>query len=188
MSGNSHTDKNGDVADVSVSPVEIIAVDEMEETKLAATRQKLIKAGLLAVLAVIVIYVVLDYTVSIYICWHHMLIPKTVCVLLLRLLLLLLLHSLVCRRLVLLAGGARVCEIGTSACNSVPWYLVTSVLQYRDRELQSSTTTKPRVSRPSIQREASYDTSTSGIPCHVFAHQEPHSSCTPFSRVYELDL
>ena len=67
MSGNSHTDKNGDVADVSVSPVEIIAVDEMEETKLAATRQKLIKAGLLAVLAVIVIYVVLDYTVSIYI-------------------------------------------------------------------------------------------------------------------------
>ena len=59
---------SSDVADVSVLPAnEITAVDEMEEANPAATRQqKLIKAGLLAVLAVIVIYVVLDYTVSMY--------------------------------------------------------------------------------------------------------------------------
>ena len=68
MSGNSHTDKNSDVADVSVLPArEIIAVDETEEANPAATtQQKRVKAGLLAVLAVIVIYVVLDYTVSMY--------------------------------------------------------------------------------------------------------------------------
>ena len=69
MSGNSHTDKNGDVADVSVLPVQQgMAADdvgEMEETSPEATRQqKLIKAGLLVVLAAIVVYVVLDYTVS----------------------------------------------------------------------------------------------------------------------------
>ena len=66
MSGNSHTDKNSDVADVSVLPArEIIAVDETEEANPAATtQQKRVKAGLLAVLAVIVVYVVLDYTVS----------------------------------------------------------------------------------------------------------------------------
>ena len=58
---------SSDVADVSVLPAnEITAVDETEEANPAATRQqKLIKAGLLAMLAAIVVYVVLDYTVSI---------------------------------------------------------------------------------------------------------------------------
>lgn len=70
MSGNSHTDKNSNVADVSVLPVEgmaaAVAVDDMEQTSPPATRQqKLIKAGLLLTLVAIIIYVVLDYTVSI---------------------------------------------------------------------------------------------------------------------------
>ena len=56
---SSRLDKNT----ATVSPME----DTEEETSPAATRQqKIIKAGLLAVLAVIVIYVVLDYTVSMY--------------------------------------------------------------------------------------------------------------------------
>ena len=57
---SSRLDKNT----ATVSPME----DTEEETSPAATRQqKIIKAGLLAVLAVIVVYVVLDYTVSIVI-------------------------------------------------------------------------------------------------------------------------
>lgn len=51
---------NGDDAAVGM-PVEM----EMEETSPPATQQqKLVKAGLLCALAAIVVYVILDYTVS----------------------------------------------------------------------------------------------------------------------------
>lgn len=57
MTGSNSLEKNT----ATVSPVE----DDEEDTNPPATRQqKLIKAGLLAVLVAIVLYVVLDYTVS----------------------------------------------------------------------------------------------------------------------------
>ena len=56
---NSHLEKNTD----TVSPME--QGNEEEASPEATRQQKLIKAGLLAVLAAIVVYVVLDYTVSV---------------------------------------------------------------------------------------------------------------------------
>lgn len=74
MSGNSHMDKN------STTEAAVLAVDDMEETNPPATKQqKLVKAGLLAVLAVIVVYVVLDYTVSTYYAYSYHPSPSASC-------------------------------------------------------------------------------------------------------------